>query len=263
MKKFIKIKTMILAALSLAILSSCLVDQSVEQNIQTTGYPTATFTLDAGATTFNEFSEPVFIYNIVTDKMIDRPIDISAVQVGGTATLHEDYDVENTTIPAYSNTAQLVVTIHNDAVVEGTETLSLQLRSGPSLANQFLINPATSFPTLDLTIEDWVFCNWTLEANDTYGDGWNGGYVELTFDGVTEQYSAHGPSDIFEIPVSDGADYTFTYVSGGGTGASPGWESENYYKLTAPDGTFWEGGTQDYSGIPTPGVITSGTNSCN
>ncbi len=254
MKKFIKIKTMILAALSLATLSSCLVDQSVEQDIQTTGYPTATFTLDGGATTFNELSEPVFIYNIVTDKMIDRPIDISAVQVGGTATLHEDYDVENTTIPAYSNTAQLVVTVHNDTDVEGTETLKLQLRSGPSLANQFLINPSTSFPSLDLTIEDWVFCFWTLEGDDFYSDGWNGASIRLTADGTSIDYALEGGAETIMIPVTDGSDYTFEFVTGD-------WDGEITYTLTSPDGS--ESFSKDLGTYPAAGVITSGTNICN
>ncbi len=106
-------------------------------------------------------------------------------------------------------------------------------------------------------------CDWILETSDTYGDGWNGGYVEVAFGGTSTQYAqAAGAPNTFNIGVPDGIDYTITYVSGGGTGAGPGWESENYFKLTAPDGTVWEEGTMDYSGIPTAGVIVTGTNAC-
>jgi hypothetical protein len=117
-----------------------------------------------------------------------------------------------------------------------------------------------------VTINVTVFgppCDWTLETSDTYGDGWNGGYVEVSFGGITTQYREDdGVPTVFAIGVPDGADFSFTYVSGGGTGGGPGWESENYFKLTAPDGTVYEEGSMDYSGIPTPGVIVSGTNAC-
>jgi len=65
------------------------------------------------------------------------------------------------------------------------------------------------------------------------------------------------------ISIPNGAPFSIAYVSGGGTGGSPGWESENYFKLTAPDGTtMWEEGSFDYSSIPTNGVVTEGTNVC-
>ncbi len=157
MKKFIKIKTMILAALSMATLSSCLVDQSVEQDIQTTSYPTATFTLVGGATTFNEEGGKVFTYQITTDKMIERPIDFSAVQVGGTATVHEDYDIEQGVVAPYTTSGQIVITIYEDEAIEETETLNLEFITGPSLANKFLSNPNTQLPDpLSLTIENYV-----------------------------------------------------------------------------------------------------------
>jgi len=106
-------------------------------------------------------------------------------------------------------------------------------------------------------------CFYTLETSDTYGDGWNGGYVELIYEGLTFQYSEDdGVPNEFTIGIPDGSDFTFTYVSGGGTGGGPGWESENYFKLTTPDGTVYEEGSMDYSGIPTEGLIVGGTNVC-
>ena len=107
-------------------------------------------------------------------------------------------------------------------------------------------------------------CNWTLVTHDTYGDGWNGGYIEVITNGITTQYvQPAGPADVTHlIAISNAAEYSIAYVSGGGTGGSPGWESENYFKLTAPDGTVYESGSLDYSSIPTEGVVSSGTNAC-
>ena len=231
--------------------------------IGTDSYPTATFVLTGGTTTVNEKSNPVFTYTITFDKPTNRDIDFSFVVLSGNATEHDDYDVVNATVPAFGTTATMKVMIYKDAIVEGTETLSLGIESGPSLANKYLVNPSTVFPTLNLTIQDWIFCTWILETSDTYGDGWNGGKIEVTSEGETTSYSEDNDvPTIFNIPISNGVAFSFTYVSGGGTGGAPGWESENYFKLTSPSGTVWEGGTKDYSGIPTPGVITSGTNNC-
>lgn len=233
----------------------------------TEAYPTPTFTLSAGELTTNERNETVIVYDVTLDKPTDRPIDFSWVILdSSTATEHEDFDVVNGSVPAYQLSTQLMVMIYTDIEVEGDETLNLTIQSGPSLANAYLVNPDTSYPNVNITINDYRFCLWTLEVSDTYGDGWNGGYVEFISEGITTTYSAPDvePGEILtvEIPITIGADYSFSYVSGGGTGGAPGWESENYFKLTAPDGTFWEEGTMDYSGIPTEGLITSGTSSC-
>jgi hypothetical protein len=259
MKNYINISSILLGAL--LVFSSCQEDQDVAPIQSTADYPIASFTLSGGSTTFNEKSEPVFVYDIVLDKPLLRNVDISAIQVGGTATLHEDYDIVNATILPYTTTGQITIMIHSDAVVEGTETLDLEIITGPSLANKFLLNPSSELPTLSLEINDYVFCGFTVDSRDTYGDGWNGASIRLETQGVTTDYATDGPQTIFIVPIDEGADYSFTYVSGGGTGGAPGWESENYYIITGPDGTTWEGGSEDYSGIPTVGLITSGT--CN
>ena len=225
-------------------------------------YPTPAFTLTGGDLTFNEKDEPVFVYNIVMDKPINRAINFSFLQIGGEAELHEDYDIVNGTVAAYTTTAEMSVIIHSDGEFEDTESLVLTIESGPAVSSAYLINPNTQFPVLDLTIENWLVCTWTLFCSDTYGDGWNGGFVSVDIDGVITEYVAEESTSTYDILMEDGAAFSFEYVSGGGTGGGPGWESENYYMLTSPDGTEWEDGTLDYSGIPTEGVITSGTNNC-
>lgn len=238
--------------------------QDAEPIAGTDNYPIPSFTITTGPTTINEFDEPEFTYTVTLDRATKQNIDFSFVQTGGTATLHDDYDVVNATIPAYETTATMTVMIHNDTEVEGDETLSLTIESGPSLANKYLVSPSASYPTLDLTIIDWEFCIFTLETSDTYGDGWNGGYIEFIMDGVSSEYSADDDvADVYEIAVTDGADFSFTYVSGGGGFCGgPGYECENYFKLTTPDGTVYEEGSTDYSAAPTEGVIVAGTNNC-
>lgn len=227
-------------------------------------YPTPTFTFVGGNTTFNEKNEPVFTYTIVTDKPIDRPLNFYFEQVGGDAELHTDYDVTAGVIPAYGSTGEMSVIIHKDSEFEDTETLSLMIQSGPSLGVKYLVHPATQYPTLNLTIQNWLVCNWTLYTSDTYGDGWNGGYVTVDIDGVTTDYSEDDDvPTTFDIAIEDGATYSFTYTSGGGGFCgNPGWECENYFLLTAPDGTTYEEGSMDYSSVITEGVIASGTNNC-
>lgn len=263
-----KIKYILSSVVLTALLFGCDAEKA-SQDAEDMGsldrYPTPTFTLTSSAnlSSLKEVDENVIVWDVVLDKPIDRPIDFSWVVLGGSATEHEDYDLVNATVPAFGTTAQLMIMIYNDTVVEEMESLELTIESGPSLANKYLINPDTQFPSVSLSIQNWSFCSWILETSDTYGDGWNGGYVEVTSEGETTQYAEdNNEPTTFEIAITDGADYSFTYVSGGGTGAGPGWESENYFKLTAPDGTVWEEGTMDYSGIPTPGLITSGTNNC-
>lgn len=182
------------------------------------------------------------------------------LKASGTATEHEDYDYPHSlTIPAGALSVSGAITTYRDVIAEPTENVTIQIGTGLE-SNVSAVNGQT----VSFTFLDYAFCTWTLETSDTYGDGWNGGYVEVTSEGVTTQYSEDDDvPTTFEINITDGADYTFTYVSGGGTGGAPGWESENYFLLTAPDGTQWEEGSMDYSSIPTPGVITSGINSCN
>jgi hypothetical protein len=237
--------------------------QDTEDVGSTDNYPTPTFVFSGGELSTNERNETIIVYDVTLDKPTNRPIDFSWVVLeSSTATADEDFELSNGTIPAYQTTGQLTVTIFNDVVVEGAESLDLTIESGPSLANKYLVNPDTVYPELSVQIEDFLFCLWTLDATDVYGDGWNGGSIEVISEGITTNYATPDDNEFFNIPIALGADYSFTYVSGGGTGGGPGWESENYYVLTAPDGTVYADGSLDYSGIPTPGLIASGIADC-
>ncbi|MFK5879037.1 MAG: hypothetical protein QM478_06015 [Flavobacteriaceae bacterium] len=260
MKKYINLKNLIFFGILLFSLASCDENEDIEPIASTADYPVATFqVLD---TDINDRQDGIIRVKVTFDKALTRGVTFSAEQTGGTATEGEDFDITAANILAYSTETIVEIQIYGDIEVEGDETIVIKMNA-TALNNQYLINPTTVFPEFTINITDYVFCLWTLDSRDTYGDGWNGGYVLLDSEGIQTQYATDGPQTVFDIPVTVGADYTFTYVSGGGTGGGPGWESENYYLLTAPDGTEFEGGTQDYSGIPTPGEITSGTSTCN
>ena len=97
--------------------------QDVEPVRSTDNYPVATFALSGGELSVNEADETIITYNITLDHPIDRPIDFSFVATGGTATLHDDYDFVNGTVPAYDTSGQMSIVIYNDLTPETTETL--------------------------------------------------------------------------------------------------------------------------------------------
>ena len=256
-----KIKFILSAAIMSALLVGCeaeLAKQDAAGIIDESAKPIVSYNLSTSGTV-KEIDEPVIVVDITMDKPINTSTTFRVEQIGGNAVLHEDYEVTSATIPAYQTEGQLTISFIKDTDVEGNETLDVEISASAVPDTYEVIGSATA----SFTIEDYEFCLWTLYTWDTYGDGWNGGYIELVAGGETTQYAAAHGEDTYEIPVTVGDDYSWTYVSGGGTGGSPGWESENYYELTAPDGTVFSDGTQDYSGIPTPGLITSGTSQCN
>lgn len=174
---------------------------------------------------------------------------------GDTGIIDDGYEI---TVPAYATSFDIPVNALLDLdQTEGTETITLKISAA---GVRTILTPQDYLVTVSIT--DYTFCLWTLDATDTYGDSWNGGYIEVTIDGVVSQYASEnndGAVNLSEttshsITIDSGATYSISYVSGGGTGAGPGWESENEYVLTAPDGTVYSDGP-----IPTAGVITSGT----
>jgi len=96
-------------------------------------------------------------------------------------------------------------------------------------------------------------CNWTLNMQDSYGDGWNGASVTFTFEGIAlGTYSIGGASGSETIAVPDGGDVTVSFSSGA-------WDSEITYQVLDPSGTevFADGPN------PTIGDAFTATNSCN
>lgn len=95
-------------------------------------------------------------------------------------------------------------------------------------------------------------CNYTLVMNDSYGDGWNGGYITVMIDGVASgTYSASGSGSTETVYIPNGSSFNIIYTSGQ-------YENENTYTLSDPTPTviFSDGPT------PSTGTAYSGTASC-
>jgi len=163
------------------------------------------------------------------------------------------------TVPAYADSFEIPVSTFRDLdQTEGSQSFQLQISAA---GVRTILTPQTY--TVDLTVEDYEYCLWTFELNDAYGDGWQGAHITVETDGDVEEFGPEGFGSIIEVPVRKGFDYAMSYFSGttGDTGpnvpGAPGYEEENSYILTAPDGTTFSDGP-----VPTVGPITSGTATC-
>lgn len=96
-------------------------------------------------------------------------------------------------------------------------------------------------------------CNWTVEMQDAYGDGWNGASLDFAFDGYAADIVTidDGASATATVAVPNGSVVDITFTSGD-------WDSEVTFQVYDADGNLV------YSDGPSPtvGVGYSGTNSC-
>ncbi len=95
-------------------------------------------------------------------------------------------------------------------------------------------------------------CDYTLEMLDSWGDGWNGGFLEIEVNGNSiGTFSASGSSSMVTITFNDGDVFSLIYTSGS-------FESENSYTL------YDNNGNPVFSDGPSPatGIVYTGTASC-
>ena len=110
--------------------------------------------------------------------------------------------------------------------------------------------------SLVLTQFSFGQCNYTLEMNDSYGDGWSS-TIDVLVDGVVvlDDKSAAGAQSIETFPVSVGADITAVFTAVGS------WTGEASYKIIDAEGTTVAekiGGGGDQNASP-PDDVTTGT----
>jgi len=75
-------------------------------------------------------------------------------------------------------------------------------------------------------------CVYTLDMDDSYGDGWNGGYLTVLVDGVSiGTFSAAGYGTVSTFEANSGSTITLNYTSAS-------WENENTYSLIDPSSTI-------------------------
>lgn len=258
MKKLLKNK-FVLCSLSLLVFSSCMDD---DQDYADPNKPVVTS--DVMDTTIEEGESYTFTLNI--SRAISAQTDLKIEQISGNATEDDfTFDISElaeyelgpagyqATIPGGKTSVMVTISTETDLETEGTKTGTFRIVQGQN-GNALLPDGEIEFT---LNIEDFDYCLWTLDGVDTYGDGWNGAAIRLTYRDRVIDYSVHdldgeGPDiESFDIPVGRGDQYTFEFISGD-------FDGEVEYTLTAPDGT-----TFSDAYYPAAGVITSGTSSCN
>ncbi|WP_191860596.1 hypothetical protein [Hanstruepera ponticola] len=270
MKNILKLKYVLVLS-GLVALSSC---TDLDQDYPEVNKPIAT--MDMTSATIAEGESVTF--TVMIDEALstqsDFKIDLLSSSSGSmddftTDAPHlDEYEVGpegwQVTVAPLGNSVSFTITPERDLDPgEGTETLKFRLTQG-QFGNSIVSGGAIDFT---VTVLDYDFCLWNFSMTDLYGDGWNGGYLEVISDveGTRAFYAMDEDGQVnvpetttVEVPIAKNANYTINYVSGGGTGAGPGWESENVYTITAPDGTEYSDGP-----IPTEGEVVSGVSSCN
>ena len=270
MKNILKYKYLLLAVVLLGF-TSCADD---DLDFPESNKPVGTLIADS-SDSVDEGGTVMFTVNLDRPISVDTDFKIDLLQSSSgsmddfttTADHLDEYEVGpegwQVTIPATETTVSFEITFNRDLdQSEDMETFNFRMTRGQQ-GNAIVADGRQNFT---VRVADFKFCSWTFEMTDLYGDGWNGGYLEVATDSATTDYYAMDEDGLVgvaetttvEVPIGVGEDYTITYVSGGGTGAGPGWESENVYTLTAPDGTQFMDGP-----IPAEGVVTSGTSTCN
>lgn len=134
-------------------------DQDVDPVGSTDSYPTPSFELQGSPEfTANEGDATIYTWKVILDKPIAYDTKFGFEVVEGTATIDKDFTVSSTTIPAYTTTGSVSVTVNADTTPEETETVKLQVVSGPGNDDlvQYLTHPDTVYPVVDLTIENYI-----------------------------------------------------------------------------------------------------------
>lgn len=95
-------------------------------------------------------------------------------------------------------------------------------------------------------------CNYDLDMDDTYGDGWNGGYLTVLEDGVIiGTYSATGFGSNASFSITSGNNFDIQYTSAS-------WENENSYSIYDSQGNLvFNDGTN-----PSTGTVFSSVANC-
>lgn len=117
-------------------------------------------------------------------------------------------------------------------VTGGTTTIKKELQVNKSVLNtgNAVILKSDASGTARIA-ELKSTCVYTLTMNDSYGDGWNGGYLTVLENGVSlGTFAAAGTGSTATFTVQSGSTVTLNYTAGS-------WENENSFNLKNPFGT--------------------------
>ncbi|MBN1117021.1 MAG: hypothetical protein JXA77_07450 [Bacteroidales bacterium] len=187
MKQY-KIPVLLSIALVVFALSSCEKPQEVADPISPDGYPVVTFTTDFSGTSVTEGD--TIIYSISIDKMLDRQLRFAPIILDGTG---DDHDIiyNEAAIAPYTTETELMIVFAADDYPEVAETMQIEIGL-ERLAEKYLVNPSTTNPVLDLTVNNYndpsvltIAFEWDGEDNDidivagyVYNDTlWGWGYA--------------------------------------------------------------------------------------
>jgi hypothetical protein len=146
----------------------------------------------------------------------------------------------------------------------GTITLPTITSSVGELTVRFVSDGSVVYSGLNLTISctdtpPSATCTYSICLLDTYGDGWNGGAVTVTANGVevlssSTLASGYGPS-CYDFTIVEGQNIVVNYTTGS-------WSYENYYTVYNSSGGV---GTVIFSSPngSTPPTTQTITNNCN
>lgn len=138
-------------------------------------------------------------------------------------------------------------------VTSGTINITEELQVNNSTFNtgNALVLKSTASQTARIA-ELKSYCTYSLHMNDSYGDGWNGGYLTVLDDGVSiGTFSAVGYGSVETFTVESGSAISVQYTSGS-------WETENSFYLQDGSGTTIY---NDNAPIAA-GTVYSGTSNC-
>jgi len=221
MRKYLKYNIIGLAILAMAIVSCDTASVDPESIVEPdASYPTVTFTA-VDATVVE--GQTAVVATITLNKPITKSLTFTPVFTGGTADEHS-YIIEPTTIPAYETTAEVIITGVLDNIPESTENVT-GTWTITSLAEKYLVQPGTTFPTFDVAI---------TSVNDPT-------LLTIAFAWDTDE-----DHDIVTFSAQEGA-----WGNGGATGANP--EIDQSIWLSDAPGEYyvnlieWGNGSMNYT----------------
>ena len=150
--------------------------------------------------------------------------------------------------------ANLVFESNNGGVITGSEitiTEELNVNKTTLNTNGLIILSSTAAGTARIS-ELTTQCAYTLNMQDEWGDGWNGGTLTILEDGVSiGVYQAFAAATSVILDLASGSNIQLQYASGD-------FENENTYQLLDPSGTqvFADGGD------PATGIVFTTTPAC-
>jgi len=173
---------------------------------------------------------------------------------GGTVTFKGNKNADLNNISA-TNIYDLDINKPSAVTVTNTSELrithQLGIKSGTFNTNNSVVIQSDAVRTARID-ELLPTCSYTLNMYDSWGDGWNGGYLSVFVDGnFVDNYSASGNSSTATITAISGQTIQLVYTSGS-------WENENTYDLIDPNNTtiFSDGPN------PSTGLVFTTTSNC-